>query len=267
MTNRFNHLFSNKKPLIACIHLQALPGAPLYQGNVEAVYEKAIAEAMRFNQYGVDGLIIENFGDKPFFPDSVCAETIAAMAVVSREITQKVNIPIGINVLRNDALSAMAIASTTGADFIRVNTHTGAVVTDQGLIQGLSHQTLRLRQQLQSDVAIFADVGVKHAMPLADRGLAMEADDLANRGLVDALIVSGTLTGQETSVEDITTVKNQVDMPLLIGSGTTIDNLENSYPLVNGYIVGSTFKKAGKASNGVDEDRLKSFMNVYRSKA
>lgn len=265
MGQRFRNLFlAQKKPLIACIHLLPLPGAPLYDGDLSRVYEQALHEADIFVKNGVNAIIIENFRDKPFYPTKVPVETVAALSAVGRELVNKVSIPVGINVLRNDAEAAIAIATAIRAQFIRVNTHMGAVVSEQGIIQGLSHQSLRLRSNLKSDVSIFADVGVKHAAPLADRGLGIEAKDLQNRGLVDALIVSGTLTGEETSIADVEIVKENSQLPILIGSGATSENIRKSIHLVDGYIVGSYFKEDGIGNNFVDEQRVRNFVDSMK---
>ena len=166
----FKDLFGPEKPVIGCIHLLPLPGSPLYDGSMESIYRKALEEVAILTECGVHGLIVENFRDKPFLPGRLSPETVASMAAVGREVVKKARVPVGINALRNDAESAVAIATAIGADFIRVNIHMNAVVSEQGIIQGASHRTLRLRSALKSDVLIFADVGVKHAAPLADRG-------------------------------------------------------------------------------------------------
>jgi len=257
----FQRLFPRPKPLIGVIHLLPLPGAPLYGGKMEEILAAARAEALQYEKHGVDGLILENFRDRPFFPGAVPPETIAALAVAAREVRQAVTrIPLGVNVLRNDAHAALAIAIASEAQFIRVNVHLGAVVADQGIIQGLGHETTRLRRALESEVLIFADVGVKHAVALAERNLALEAQDVAERGLADALIVSGQLTGKAASVDDLRKVKAKTSIPVLIGSGITADNLPQFHAEADGFIVGSTFKKAGRADNEIEESRLQAFM-------
>lgn len=130
----FQKLFSIQKPVIGVIHLLALPGAPLYDGNIAKVYDQALKEVKIFKNNGVNGIIIENFRDKPFFPDRLPAETIAALAAIGREVKNNVSMPVGINALRNDAESSMAIAVAIQADFIRVNVHMNAVVSEQGII-------------------------------------------------------------------------------------------------------------------------------------
>jgi uncharacterized protein len=261
----FRDLFSAPKPLIACIHLMPLPGSPRYAGSMREVYDTALAEADLFARYPIDGLIVENFRDAPFYPHALPAETIAALTAVTREVVRVAQVPVGVNALRNDAQAAMAIATAAEADFIRVNVHMGTVVSDQGIMQGDSHATLRLRAALSSYVLIFADAGVKHATPLADRGLAIEARDLTERGLVDAIIVSGDYTGEATRPEDIDLVRQHTNLPILVGSGATPDNLAHVYAKVDGLIVGSYFKKDGRAENMVEEARVKKFTDRLRA--
>jgi membrane complex biogenesis BtpA family protein len=263
---KFTELFEAPKPLIGCIHLMPLPGSPLYGGRMREVYDTALREVEVFKRNSIDGLIVENFRDKPFYPDRIPAETIAALTALTREVVKAALVPVGVNALRNDAQSALAIATAAEAHFIRVNVHMNAVVSEQGIIQGESHNTLRLRAALRSEVLIFADVGVKHAAPLADRGLAVETKDLADRGLADAIIVSGELTGSETRVEDVEIVRRNADLPILIGSGATPENLHRVYLKVDGFIVGSYFKKDGKADNLVDENRVKAFTDALAKK-
>ncbi len=254
-------LFSQKKPVIGCIHLLPLPGAPLYDGDMSKIYRTALQEADILCNHGLDGLIIENFRDIPFYPSRIPAETVAAMSAVAREIVRIVDLPVGINALRNDAESALCIAAAAEAQFIRVNVHMNAYLTDQGIIEGQSHKTLRLRSSLKSDILIFADVNVKHAAPIADRGLIMETMDIEKRGLGDALIVSGERTGAPLNVENLKTIKNNTGLPVFTGSGTAPDNLHHFYPLADGFIVGTFFKKKGISENLVDESRVALFMD------
>jgi membrane complex biogenesis BtpA family protein len=261
----FYDLFNTSKPLIACIHLMPLPGSPRYTGNMRQVYETALSETDIFSRYPIDGLIVENFRDVPFHPEQLPPETIAAMAAVTREIVKTACGPVGVNALRNDAASAMAIATATQAQFIRVNVHMHAVVSDQGILQGMSHTTLRLRAALHAEVLIMADVGVKHATPLGARDLATETRDVTERGMADAVIVSGNFTGSPTQPADVETVRQHTTLPILIGSGVTPNNLAQLYPKANGMIVGSFFKRDGQADNLVDEQRVKTFTDALQA--
>ncbi|MEZ5197639.1 MAG: BtpA/SgcQ family protein [Bacteroidales bacterium] len=253
------------KPIIACIHLMPLPGSPNYDGSIQRIYDIALTETQMYANAGVDGLIVENFRDVPFYPSQLPPETIAAMASVTREIVNLYKGPVGVNALRNDAAAAMAIATATDASFIRVNVHTGAVITDQGMIEGKAHETLRLKAALKSNALIFADVAVKHATPLGNRGIDLETKDLTERGLADAIIVSGNRTGGAADIKELEIVRKNTHLPLLLGSGVTISNLEDYYPLADGFIVGSTFKKDGKATNTVEKERVLKFMEKHQS--
>jgi len=238
----------------------ALPGAPLYGGSMSVVYDKAIEEAGILIECGLDGLIIENFRDTPYYPRRVPVETIAALSAVAREMKRHVACPIGLNVLRNDGEAALAIATAVEASFTRVNVHCGAVVSEQGLMEGAAHETLRLRSALRSGVLIFADIAVKHARPLVDRGLVTETKGVVERGCADAVIVSGERTGSETPAKVVQEVRRATKAPLLIGSGATPENIGTIFDSVNGMIVGSYFKSAGKANNFVEPSRVKAFM-------
>lgn len=260
----FYDLFS-AKPIIACVHLMPLPGSPGYNGSVKDILDVALSEAGIFVKHGCHGLLVENFRDHPFYPDRIPPETTASLAVVTHEIVKNFNVPVGVNALRNDARAALSIATAAGAHFIRVNIHTGAAVTDQGIIEGKAFETLRLRANLHSKVLIFADVAVKHAQPLAARGLELEARDIAERGMADAIIVTGDRTGTEASIQNLKLVKQNVSLPVLLGSGLTPDNIGKFYPEIDGMIVGSYFKKEGKALNPVDEERVKIFTEKLRT--
>ena len=255
----FQDLFGRRKPLIGVLHLLPLPGAPLYDGGIQQVYDRALAELEVFRQHALDSVIVENFRDMPYFPGRVPVETVAAMAAVSREIVRAAGMPVGINVLRSDGEAAMAVATASGAHYIRVNVHMGAVVADQGIVQGSSQLSVRLRSALRSQALIFADVGVKHAAPLAGRSLDIETRDLAERGLADAVIVTGDRTGVETSLADIEEVRGATTLPILVGSGATPDNVDRVLPQVDGLIVGSYFKKDGAGHNFVEAARVERF--------
>jgi membrane complex biogenesis BtpA family protein len=259
----FQDLFGERKPLIGVLHLLPLPGAPLYEGAIHRVYDQALAELEVFQRHRLDSVIVENFRDMPYFPGRVPAETVAAMAAVSREVVRAAAMPVGINVLRSDGEAAIAVATASGAHYVRINVHMGAVVADQGIVQGSSQFSVRLRSALKSRALIFADVAVKHAAPVAGRSLDIETRDLTERGLADAVIVTGDRTGVETSVTDVDLVRRSTALPLLVGSGATPENIEQTLPKVNGLIVGSYFKKDGAGHNLVDESRVQRFVRRF----
>ena len=187
----------NKHPklLIGVVHLWPLPGSPRWRGDVESLVEFAVNDARAYERGGAHALFVENFGDVPFTKGTVAPETLAAMTAAGRAIRQAVRLPIGFNVLRNDACAALALCAICGGTFIRVNVHTGAMLTDQGLIEGNAYGTLRYRQRICPSAQIFADVHVKHAVPLGNWTIEDAARDTVERGLADALIVSAQALG------------------------------------------------------------------------
>jgi membrane complex biogenesis BtpA family protein len=245
------------KTLIGVVHLRPLPGSPRWRGNLDAVVQSAVRDARACERGGAHALFLENFGDVPFTKGSVGPETAAAMAAAAVAVREAVKVPIGFNVLRNDARAALALAAVCGGAFIRVNVHTGAMLTDQGIIEGNAFETLRYRRSLCPDVQIFADVHVKHAVPLGSGSIADSARDTLERGLADALIVSGTGTGRAAARADLERVRAVCrDANILIGSGVTAENIRDYLPLADGFIVGTSLKVGGRISNPVDSKRV-----------
>jgi membrane complex biogenesis BtpA family protein len=256
------NLFSVKFPVIGMIHLLPLPGSPLFT-DTDSVILQASHDYHVLREGGVDGVLIENFGDIPFVKDAVSPHVVAWMTRIA--LSLGIDMPFGINVLRNDALSALAVAHATGAHFIRCNILTGAMVTDQGVIEGKSAEVLRYRSLLKCDAKILADVHVKHAVPLVAQPIERAARDTAYRGLADGLIVTGVETGDPPTSEDMKAVKGAVpDKPLFSGSGITHENVESVTGLCDGCIVGKAFKKDGRMENPVDKIKVESFMQKVR---
>jgi uncharacterized protein len=250
-------LFSNRgKLLIGVVHLGPLPGSPRWKGNLERLIEFAVNDARTYERGGAHAIFVENFGDVPFTKTNVAPETLASMTAAGRAIRSAVKIPIGFNVLRNDARAALALCAACGGNFIRVNIHTGAMLTDQGIIEGDAYETLRYRERICRDVEIFADVHVKHAVTLGNWPLDIAARDTLERGLADALIVSGTGTGEAAEVSDLEIVRRACPTAkIFLGSGVTAENV-NEYSQADGFIVGSSLKREGKLANPVDPKRV-----------
>jgi len=253
------------KVLVGVVHLRPLPGSPRWRGDMESVIEFAVKDAREYERGGADALFIENFGDVPFTKGPVASETIAAMAVAGRAVRQAVKLPIGFNVLRNDARAALALCAVCGGGFIRVNVHTGAMLTDQGLIEGDAYETLRYRQRVCPQAQIFADVHVKHAVPLGNSTIEDAARDTIERGLADALIVSGVGTGLAADIADVERVRRtDPARKVLVGSGVTVANVGDFLTTADGFIVGSSLKKGGEVSNPVDSKRVAALVRAIR---
>ena len=248
---------SNRKVLIGVIHLPPLPGSPRWRGRLDDVLKRAVADAQAYAGGGAQALFVENFGDAPFTKSSVGPETVAAMAAAGCAVRAAVKLPIGFNVLRNDPRSALALCAACGGDFISVNVHSGAMLTDQGVIEGDAFGTLRYKRHICPRAQIFADVHVKHAVPLGDWTLEDAARDTLERGLANALIVSGVGTGAPADPADVQAVRQACPgARILLGSGVTRDNAKEFLKYADGFIVGSSLKKDGKLHNPVDPKRV-----------
>ncbi|MGH7266165.1 MAG: BtpA/SgcQ family protein [Candidatus Rokuibacteriota bacterium] len=258
-------LLAARRPVVGMVHLLPLPGSPRAR-PLDDVLRRALADARSLARGGVDGLLVENYGDAPFAPCAVDPATVAAMAVVVAEVGRAVRLPVGVNVLKNDARAALAIAAATGAAFIRVNVHVGAVVADQGLLEGDAYGTLRYRRLLGTDTRLFVDVGGKHAVPLAPVELEQVARDAAHRGLADALVVSGPATGEATPLGDVERVRAVLpDRPLLVGSGVTPETAGPLLAIADGAIVGTWLKVGGRMGNAVDPERARALVRAARA--
>lgn len=258
-------IFNTSQPIIGVVHLLPLPTSPRWGGSLNAVIARAEQEAVALASGGVDGIMVENFFDAPFPKDRVDPAVVSAMTVIVQRLMSLVTIPIGVNVLRNDSQSGMAIASCTGAPFIRVNVLSGVMATDQGLIEGCAHQLLRYRRELGNDVQIMADVLVKHARPLGSPNLTTAVQETIERGLADAIVLSGWATGSPPSLEDLELATAAAKgIPVFIGSGADYDNIGTLIQAADGAIVASSLKRQGKIENPIDPIRVSQFVEAMR---
>lgn len=260
-------LFKNDKAIIGMVHLLPLPGSPAYEGwSIESIEEFALKEAKVLEENGVDGLIVENMWDLPYYSGSsrIPHEEIASQAVIARYVVRNSNLPVGITVIHNGGRAALAIAKAAGAKFIRVCLYTGAAVWDTGEFDhGNAADLFRLRKWLYADdIKFFVDVVKKHSVVFP--GINLETHSIwADFYLADALIVTGKMTGEPPLPSDVKTVKDIVgDTPVLIGSGLNPDNAEKLLQYADGAIVGTYFKQNGMTVNPVDPTRVKKLMDV-----
>lgn len=248
------------------LHVPALPGSPFYQGNWKNLLEFVLQDAGTLQQGGVDGLFIENYGDLPFYPEQVPHETVAHLAVIAREVVQKTGLPLGVNVLRNDPFSALAIAKAVGAQWVRVNILTGARLTDQGIVQGKAHDLLRYRKTIgATQVKIVADISVKSSYAISNRSLEAEVEETVLRSGADGLIVSGASTGKPVSPRVLQTVKKlSQGLPVWIGSGANSSNVKTLSRWADGFIVGSSLKATIEAP--VESKRVEALVKALKGK-
>jgi uncharacterized protein len=252
--------------VIGVVHLRPLPGSPSYGGEPPSlIYDQAMADAHTYAAAGFDGLIVENHGDVPFLkPDLLGPETAAVMAVAAERVGHEVGLPIGINVLANAALHALAVARAAGAAFVRVNQWANAYVANEGLIEGPAASALRYRKSLGADeVRIFADSHVKHGSHAitADRSVDELTRDL-EWSLADVVIATGQRTGDAASEAETAAIRAATTLPLLVGSGVTASNVAATLRRTDGVIVASSLKVDGVWWNPVDPERTRAFVEV-----
>jgi len=250
-----------RKPLIGMVHLKPLPCSYLYDGNLEEVVERAVSDAKTLEKAGFDAIMVENFGDVPF-PKYAGKTTVATFTAVAKAVRDEVSLPMGINVLRNDGIAAYSIAYAVKADFIRVNVLSGVAYTDQGVIEGIAHELARLRKLLPSRIKVFADVHVKHAVHFFEFEDAIL--DTVERGLADVIVVSGKATGRPVEVEKLALAKKISPVPVIVGSGTSYDNLSLLWKHADGFIVGTWIKRDGKVENEVSLERARKLVELAK---
>lgn len=250
-------VFGTERPIVGMVHLPPLPGTPGFQSRGH-VRDRAVADACTLEAGGVDAVLVENFGDAPFRADDVRKHVVAEMAVATHAVSDAVDVPVGVNVLRNDAAAGLGVAAATG-EFFRVNVHAGVAVTDQGVVEGRADETIRERERIAADAALLADVRVKHAAPLSERPFAEEFADVVERGRADAVVVSGPSTGAVADTERLSEAGDlgrKFGVPVLAGSGVTPDNVRTVVERVDGAIVGSALKEGGDPTNPVERERV-----------
>lgn len=259
--------FWQQRPLIGVIHLRPLPGSPLHNGeSMHAILEHAVADARALQEGGADAVMVENYFDVPFAKGVLPPHTVAALTRCVQAVREAISLPVGVNALRNDAEAAIAIAHICGGQFVRINVYVGAAVTDQGVIDGAARDAVLYRKALNADVALWADICVKHAVPLGHVRIENSARDAVERGLADALILTGDATGLPANPEDIRQVRDAVpQIPLLIGSGLTPSNTATMLNGASGAIVGTWLKRDGEVHLPVDVHRVRALKAAMQS--
>ena len=269
--------------VIGVIHLSRLPKTTTVGAQLDKLIETAVYEARELCNLGYDGVIIENYGDAPYEKRVTDPLTLASMAIIVREVVKSVECKVGVNLLRNSGLEAYSIALAAGARFIRVNALVETIVSDSGLIEPEAPRLRDVRLN-HPGVEVYADILVKHATSLrvslsmlestsiASKGDAEEymrdlIEEYVERGGADALVVTGLKTGELPPLSLVKMVKKYSRVPVLIGSGVTIDNVEEIVKIADGVIVGSYIKKGGKAGNPLDPHRAKLLIDLVKKEA
>lgn len=250
------------KSVIAMIHVDALPGTPKYRGSVREIASRAAKEALLYKKAGVHAIAIENMHDVPYMKGGVGPEITAAMAAVASEVKDVCDLPCGIQILAGANREALAVAQATGLDFVRAEGFVFAHVADEGIIESSAGEMLRYRRAIGAEnISVFCDIKKKHSAHAITADVDIgETAKAAEFFLSDGVIVTGAATGAEADEKDLRSVRKHTRMPLMVGSGVTIENVDRYAKLVDGMIIGSWFKKDGRWENGVDIKRVEAFM-------
>lgn len=253
------------KPIIAMIHVDALPGTPKYSGDIKSIINKANLEAGLYKDAGIDVLMIENMHDVPYLNRTAGPEITAIMSILLYEV-KNIGLPSGIQILAGANKQALGAALAAGADFIRAEGFVYAHVADEGFFNSDAGEILRYRKQIGAEnVLIFTDIKKKHSSHsiTEDTDIADTAK-AAEFFLSDGVIITGSATGKEPSLEEIRMVKKSIEIPVLAGSGVTLNNVQEYMKHCDALIIGSYFKTEGKWQNPVNIKRVNDFVKKIK---
>ena len=265
--HKFKAIFKISKPVIAMIHIKALPGTPKHHLTVETIVSEALKEAEIYHQAGVDALLIENMHDVPYLKNDVGHEISTVMAIIAYEIKKRYDLPLGIQILAGANKAALAVAKAANLDFVRVEGFVFAHTADEGIIEAQAAEILRYRKAIEAeDVLVFTDIKKKHSAHALTQDVSLlDTAKAARFFLTNGVIVTGNHTGTAASTSELQTLKATLDFPVLVGSGITIDNVATYFPICDAMIVGSYFKKSGYWENDIDTSRVKTFMEKVKN--
>jgi uncharacterized protein len=260
----FKTIFKKNKPIIGMIHLRALPGTPQYKHDVNFILDTALKEVQIYMKAGIDALAIENMHDVPYTKNNVGQEIVAVMTLVAREVKKMSQLPCGIQILAAANKAALAVAQAAGLDFIRAEGFVFGHLADEGYIDSNAAELLRYRKMIGAEnIAVFTDVKKKHSSHAISEDVdVVETALAAQYFLSDGLVVTGTSTGHESDTNELEAIRYACNIPVLVGSGVTIDNVEKYMEVCDGMLVGSHFKKAGHWANDLEYNKIAEFMDV-----
>jgi hypothetical protein len=260
----FRNIFPNPKPIIGMIALPPLLGYPEFM-SVDAAIERALGDLDTLQRGGVDGVCVENDYDRPH-QLTVGAEIIASFTLIAHEVAKHANVPVGLEVLLNDWRASLAIARLIGASFVRLDFFVDKVRIAAGVIEPEPEAVIAYRKHIAAEnVALFTDIQVKHSELLEPgKSLTTSARQAIAHG-ADALIVSGKVTGDGPAQADVREAREAAfDFPVLVGSGTTPQNVRDLFLYADGAIVGTSLKNSMAAHERVVAERVKQLMDEVR---
>jgi hypothetical protein len=268
MTIHFDLQPRADKKLIGMVHAGALPSSPNSTQSVAEIVDQATKEAQILESAGFDAIIIENMHDIPYVHgDELTPDITSAMTAIACSISASISIPFGIQILSGGNTHALAAAHASGGAFIRCENFVFAHVADEGLLsKAEAGALLRYRKSIGAQsVRIFCDMKKKHASHAITSDISItEACQGAKFFGADGIIITGSSTGKQTSIEDVREAREAVDLPILVGSGVSPDNAAALFEHADALIVGSWIKRDGHWTNPVDPDRAHEMVSSSR---
>ncbi|MCB5940157.1 BtpA/SgcQ family protein [bacterium 210820-DFI.6.52] len=257
----FAQMMGCEKTVIGMVHLLPLPGSPRYGGSMRAVFEAALRDLKALEGAGVKAAVIENFGDVPYGTENEFI-TLACMTSVAAQLRERTTMKLGINVQYNCAVEEWGMAYASGANFIRVEAFVETRVGTHGITYPAAPALMREKGRYPAPTLLFCDVNTKHTEPLVPVPIADSIHEAIEEG-ADALIVTGVVTGQNPTLEQVQEFAAAAgDTPVLLGSGVNEKNAAEFFAVADGAIIGSSFKEEGNVWNPVDPQRVQSFMQT-----
>ena len=256
----------DEKWIIGMVHIEALPGTPAHAKLIHSIINIAVKEAIKLQDAGVDAILIENMHDVPYLKKNVGPEIVACMTAVSVELRRRIQLPMGIQILAGANKEALAVAQAAGLDFIRAEGFVFAHVADEGYMESCAGELLRYRKTIGAEhILIFTDVQKKHSSHTITADISIkEHVETATYFRSDGIIITGSSTGKEALIDDVKIASQNTSLPVLIGSGITVDNIDNYWNFADAFIVGSSLKVGGKWENSISEEMVKLFMNKVK---
>ncbi|BBY66471.1 sgc region protein SgcQ [Mycolicibacterium helvum] len=264
-----NDVFGVPKPIIAMLHLGALPGDPAYDtaSGMRKIVDDARRDLDALQTGGVDAVLISNEFSLPYLTKTEPITAIT-MARVIGELLDEITVPFGANVLW-DGVASIDLAAATGAAFVR-EIFTGVYASDFGLWDTNVGYSARHRRRVDAgNVRLLFNVVPEATSYVAQRDLASITRSTVFNAKPDALVVSGLTAGAPTDSSALSTVKqNAGEVPVFVNTGMRAETAEQQLAIADGAVVGTALKKDGKFENHPDVNRVTELMAVvkdYRS--
>ncbi|MEO0472401.1 MAG: BtpA/SgcQ family protein [Bacteroidota bacterium] len=249
------------------IHVQALPGTPKHRFSPADIIQKAVGEARIYAESGFDAIMIENMHDVPYPNRGSYPEITAMMTMIGQAVKAETNLPCGIQILAGANQDALAVALAADLQFIRAEGFIFSHIADEGLMHGDAADLMRYRKAIGAEhIMVLTDIKKKHSSHQITADISLiETAKAAAFFLSDGIIVTGTSTGRATDPAEVRQLKDAIDLPILVGSGITADNVAEYVTQAHGLIVGSWLKEGGHWTGNLSPERAKRLVEIVRN--